>query len=363
MGRDSEQPRIFFAHRLLRARDWQDRPEQEQVCDWWRGRRAGVCALVGIGGAGKTAIADRFLRRLPGVLSPADGTQKDDTLMPPRQLFVFSFYDAPNPDDFFGRLAAWLRDEPFDEAARTPSYEQTLMLLAKARGCLLVMDGLEKAQSIGIRGSPLGHITDGRLRDLVLRAADGYMPGLAMLITTRFRLFDPLAERSPDYYPIAVEKLAPETCVALLRQRGVSLGTADGLRAIARDQGFHALSVDLIGGYIAYFCDGDPAQLPPEPRVPADDEDAAALDPRLAAIREQNRKFDRLAERYREVLSKSDPATLALLQRVCLFRLGVGAEALASIFTGEGKEGVAGDLRSPDWTKKGCGQSSTCWSR
>ncbi len=60
--------RIHFAHTLLRARDYQDRPEFHQLCDWWRERKAGVCALVGIGGAGKTAVADRFLRVLPDAI-------------------------------------------------------------------------------------------------------------------------------------------------------------------------------------------------------------------------------------------------------------------------------------------------------
>lgn len=51
----------YFVHTLLRARDWQHRPEFDQVCDWWREGGRGVCALVGMGGAGKTAIAERFL--------------------------------------------------------------------------------------------------------------------------------------------------------------------------------------------------------------------------------------------------------------------------------------------------------------
>ncbi len=60
------QPRINFVHSLLRARDYQNRPEFDRLCDWWRDGGEGVCALVGIGGAGKTAVADRFLRVLPG---------------------------------------------------------------------------------------------------------------------------------------------------------------------------------------------------------------------------------------------------------------------------------------------------------
>ena len=53
-------------HQLLRARDWQDRPELRALCDWWTQTGGGVLALVGIGGAGKTATADRFLQVLPG---------------------------------------------------------------------------------------------------------------------------------------------------------------------------------------------------------------------------------------------------------------------------------------------------------
>ena len=30
----------YFVHTLLRARDWQHRPEFDQVCDWWRGNVA-----------------------------------------------------------------------------------------------------------------------------------------------------------------------------------------------------------------------------------------------------------------------------------------------------------------------------------
>ena len=59
----------LFRHTLLRARDWQERAEFGEVCDWWRKGGIGARhALVAIGGAGKTAIADRFLQaawRLP----------------------------------------------------------------------------------------------------------------------------------------------------------------------------------------------------------------------------------------------------------------------------------------------------------
>ncbi len=333
---------IHFAHRLLRARDWQHRPQLDDLCDWWRTGGQGVCALIGMGGAGKTAIAERFLRLLPGAMPEAPDIPKDDSLPPPHNLFVFSFYDAPNPDAFFADLAAWLTDPAPGDAPKTYSYQQTVRLLPRAGDCLLVLDGLEKVQDPGTRGGAFGQITDGRLRDFVVGVAGGWLRGVRVIITTRFRPYDPLAEGCPLYRPIPVEQLDKHAAVALLKERGVHRGTDAQLEAIARDQGFHALSVDLLGGYIARFCEGDPGSLPPDPH----DQPAAAidasLDPKVAAIQKQERKFNRLAERYHEALSRSDPATLSLLQRVCLFRLGIDTETLASIFTGEGKEGISG---------------------
>jgi hypothetical protein len=49
-----------------------------------------------------------------------------------------------------------------------------------------------------------------------------------------------------------------------------------------------------------------------------------------------------VAQRYREALARTDPAALSLLERVCLFRLGVDANLLALIFTGPGKDDLSG---------------------
>ncbi len=58
----------------------------------------------------------------------------------------------------------------------------------------------------------------------------------------------------------------------------------------------------------------------------------------------QEYKFTRIAQRYREGFKESDPAALALMERICLFRLGVTADTPASIFTGPGedKQAIAG---------------------
>ena len=335
-------PPIYVPHPLLRARDWQDRPEFHTLCDWWAGCAASVCALIGIGGAGKTAIMDRFLRTLPEALAPSPDIPIDGALTPPKSLFVFSFYDAPNPDDFFAQLADWLGAGPAHNSGLPVSYELTRMALAGAGDCLIVLDGLEEAQDTGVRGGTFGQILDGRLRDIVMRVSEGYLPHIRILITTRFRPFEPLVARSPLYSYIPVECLHEDAAVALLRRRGVERGTDDELKRIAQDHWFHALSVDLMGGYIARFCGGDPTQLTPYPADQPGAKDDPHLAPEIAAMQEQERKFARIAERYYEKLSDTDPAAIALLQRVCLFRLGVDTEMLVSIFTGRGKLPVSG---------------------
>lgn len=148
---------FYQQHRLLRARDWQDRAEFQQLLDWWkRGEHGrGVCALVGIGGAGKTAIADRFLQLLPDnfVLAPP-GVDKRADLPPAERLFVFSFYDEPNADAFFRQLGECLGLKTAADGGKA-GYQICIQALQSAPNCLLVLDGLERVQEDGSRGVKL----------------------------------------------------------------------------------------------------------------------------------------------------------------------------------------------------------------
>src|SRR5712692_3638173 len=333
-------PRLHFAHRLLRARDWQDRLEFDRVCEWWKSGGAGVCALVGIGGAGKTAIAERFLRVLPSMLPETPDVAKNEALPTPEGLLVFSFYAALNPDNFFAVLAAWLNNSPADDIVEPPSYQQTLRLLRQAGSCLLVLDGLEKVQDDSARSGVFGRIDDGRLRDFVQRLADGYLPGVRAIITTRFPIAELEEEQPPHYLPVAVEEISEAAGINLLRQRGVR-GPDVELRRIVNECGRHAFTIDLAGGYIAEFGKGDPnTQLklgtPEELERAIENE----LNSRRRAVLRQEYRFARIAKRYGEVLARTDPAALALLERVCLFRRGVDAATLATIFSGRGRKKV-----------------------
>jgi hypothetical protein len=337
----------YFVHQLLRARDFQDRPELSALCDWWRSQNSGVCALVGIGGAGKTALVERFLRIVPGVLADEVEQAKDATLPIPGAVFVFSFYDVPNPQVFLAQLCAWLKEEPYLDTAPRPSYHQTLEALSHFRAdkgirLLLCLDGLEKIQDDGLRGGVFGEIQDGALKDLVGRIANGYLPNLSAVITTRFPIAS-LEEDSPaNYVLLPVDDLEAHAAIKLLRQRQVN-GTDAELQRVAENCGYHALTVDLVGGYLKQFRNGDPnasIDMPSRTEV----EDAMKREPNARRRRflKQTLRFSRVAERYREELVDRDPVALAILERICLFRLPVQRQMFESIFLGPGKEGISG---------------------
>ncbi len=340
----------FFVHSLLRAHDWQHRPQLDDVCQWWRGGGRGVLALVGMGGAGKTAIVERFLRVLPGGLPSDPDVPKDDTLPTPHSVFVFSFYDAPNPEAFFEALQMWLEHTP--RVQTVLSLRQMIFLLQQTPG-LMVLDGLEKVQEDGVRGL-LGRLASPKLREFLDRIAAGYFPELSVLVTSRFPLAD-LRDARPQFFrSLPIEEIDLPAGVALLRARGVN-GTNLQLEGIVEACGRHALTVDFAGGYIAEFGGGDPA-------TPVDfDMDSERLRQRLddepdearRRVLKQGHRFARLAERYREAMrgdtaersegkGEGDAAALALLERICLFRLGADAETLANIFTGEKAINVSG---------------------
>jgi hypothetical protein len=102
-----------------------------------------------MGGAGKTAVAERFLRKLPGGLPVDPQVAKDQSLPTPHSTFVFSFYDAPHPEAFFEALQMWLEHTPRVDTILSVS--QMMFLLQQTPG-LIVLDGLERVQEDGQRG-------------------------------------------------------------------------------------------------------------------------------------------------------------------------------------------------------------------
>lgn len=210
-----------------------------QVVRWWRRTRAGVCALVGIGGCGKTTATDEFLR-LTSVLAPRTGLQNARVEPTPSSAFLYSL-TAGSLDSLFEELREWT------SGSSKPSAEVLTELGRVARAAaeplLIVIDGLEHFQSSG-GAEGVGRLTDPRLRDLITRCAYGALPGVAMIVTTRLALTDVEVQRLPLYSKIEMDALDSDAAVVLLRARGVA-GSERQLRHIGDSYGRHALTIDL----------------------------------------------------------------------------------------------------------------------
>jgi hypothetical protein len=300
-------PEPLLVHRLPPAPHFVGREEElASLHQSWGAGFHGVLALVGLGGAGKTAVAARFLDDLlAGAAEP-----------PPDGVFVWSFYQEPDAGLFLREAYRYFGGGRDLATAKGAGLLHLLRdALAEGGPHLLVLDGLERVQRPeGGSAGPYGQVEDPLLRGLLTRLAAG--TGGAALVTSRFPLTDLQPFRDGGYRPLDVGGLGLAAAVALLQRRGV-YGDDGALAGLVERYGAHALTLDHLGGLIGQFLGGDPARAPEVPGLAAPGADRQAL--RLA----------RLLRAYEQHLP---PEELALLCRLCLLRRSAGAEQIARLF-------------------------------
>ncbi len=199
-------PRVV--HPLPSAPDFLGREtELEQLRSFWDDGGRGVLALVGLGGAGKTALAARFLS---GPRHPQGG------------LFVWSFYQEPDAGLFLRELFDYFS---VDETETAPAKGAGLLhllsdALQEGGPHLLVLDGLERVQRQEGASGGFGQIEDPLLKGLLVRIAEG-LGRTAVLVTSRFPLTDLTPWHGSGYRNVEVCELTLPAALALLRRRGV----------------------------------------------------------------------------------------------------------------------------------------------
>jgi hypothetical protein len=282
--------------------------ELELLRTLWRDGARGVVALVGLGGAGKTAIAARFLEEL----------YRGEGLARPTGLFVWSFYQEPDAGYFLQELHHYFTDSGQSSAPAKGAGLLHLLRDALETGGphLLVLDGLERVQRQESRSpSILGQIEDPLLKGLLCGIADGLGHAVA-LVTSRFPLTDLNSSLDEGYRHIKVEQLSREAAVALLRNRGAQ-GDDASILQLVEAYGAHALTLDHLGGLIGQFLGGDPKKAPEAPKLASPEHDRQAL--RLA----------RLLNAYQEHLPRAE---LALLCRICLLEKSASVDQVLPLF-------------------------------
>ncbi|MDC0682109.1 helix-turn-helix domain-containing protein [Sorangium atrum] len=318
--------RPLHAHTLQRARHFVGRAETlDRLATWADGSPPSprVIALLGIGGAGKTAIAERFLQGLGDTPRPGG-------------VLVWSFYDDPRTEAFLDQAAAYFAQgagasspvAPRPPAAPGEQLARLKEALGQGPPHLLVLDGLETVQAEGGAGRAHGELHDALLRRLLCAVASG-LGGARALVTSRFELADLSAWAEGGLAAIRPEPLCEGDAASLLRRWGIR-GDDGALGALFERTGGHALSVAVLGSYVGAFLGGDAGRL------------SAAQAAHLAEAEHD----DVLARRLSSVLSAYaralPPGERDLLARLSVFPGGAGEEALLQLVRAGGE--IAGAM-------------------
>lgn len=324
---EAEQRAPMIVHPLLRAHDFEPRPEYRTLIDaFLDSRLGGVLALCGIGGAGKTAIIR---------------TVVDDLLLEPERhpgaafqaLFVWSFYVDPDVAAFFSHLATYLSGVSSDNWTEASAYNAVRAAYRPAMKLVLVLDGLERIQTEwpDVKQAH-GAIPSAALRQFLLWMTQAPVAART-IITTRFPLPELESEGSNARFRLlVVDSLTRRQARRLLQRRGVS-GTEGALDTVLDYYGTHALTLDHLAGVLVTYLNSDARRFRELGEGPLSRYEGGAAGARLA----------RVLSTYDRYLSNTEPAVRDTLDRVALFRRPVSARFLAEVFL-KGSPVLAGSL-------------------
>ncbi len=312
--------RRTFLTSLKAAEYWQDRRELDEVKDWWETSSFGVCALIGVGGSGKTAAATRFTEDLGVIPSNHELASFRDAKF---ELFAMDLAssdygeewggvkvetstDETTQSSFFNFFSAWLCHlKGLNEKEKPDGYSGLVELINQCPPILVTIDSFEVVQNLDNYS-----ITDGILREFVKDAGVGAFDNVKVLITSRCRL--PSTHQFTRQ--IDFDGLGENASIELLVATGISRRYTDDLLSLAKSVGFHPLALDLLGRFVVKRCGGNPRHL-----KQLDDWILEGYENRLSS----------LAKSYENQLSDAE---WAVLQRICLIGSRLSAQTYFEMF-------------------------------
>jgi tetratricopeptide (TPR) repeat protein len=293
-----------------------------------------VTGLIGFGGEGKSSLARKWI----------ENVRRDDVLRADG-IFWWSFYDQQSVEQFFEAALAWISGGKIDPR-EVPSANRRMHIVAgmlAAGRYLFVLDGFEVMQHQ--QDDDYGLVQSSDLREFLEYFAN---PGhdSFCLVTSRAPLLDLMAYTT--YTHRDVDRLSENEGCRLLRQLGVK-GREKQLVAVVNQWDGHALTVGLVGSYLAAAHGGDVSKagelefVGEEGLAPIPAPDQADIAP-LAGKYEH---VHRVLRRYDEHLSEAERAFLTLFSA---FRTPVTLEGFERVF--RGKADVSEEPKEPE-EKKG----------
>ena len=313
---------------------YQRREDLEKAIDTcWQIGRPRVLCLVGLGGTGKTALMQRFLKSCALTADVAYAATTSVDVPSADAAFIWSFYARPYAETFLRHFAGYLTGGGPASGSAEESLHQIVTTLQSRhlRRVLLVMDGIETIQRAS--NSTEGVFQSSLIVKLLDQVASGALPLVAFL-TSRLAPRE-LKPRSHDgYAALDVGSLMLPAARQLLAACGVR-GDDRRLDDLAERFHRHALTLHHLGRFIGDYCDGDPDaadRLPSLERVQKADD---------AEVDRINQDFMRVLARYEDRLPKTH---VAILQRVAVLGTPLTVDQFADIFVGSQEKELAGPL-------------------
>ncbi len=280
----------------------------KQLNQDWNDADTKVVGLIGFGGEGKSSLAGKWIADL----------LKDPKQKRPDGLFWWSFYDRRSVDEFFEAALTYLsrKNENLLKDFKTPNTRAKLIAgMLYSGDYLFVLDGLEVMQKQ--EGDDYGEFGSDDLRQfLEYFSAPGHSS--FCLITSRAPVFDLMDHTT--FIHRDVDRLSDDEGCALLKKVGVKGAESDLKKAVEQWDG-HAITLSLIGAYLAKTHNGDIAHL-------NDIEPPTADEPRYERVH-------RILRRYDEHLTDDERAFLQLFSA---FRTPVEESAFDKVFRTKTKE-------------------------
>ncbi len=239
----------LHVHPLPPARHFTGRDaELHKLGDWLAhlGDSTHVVALIGLGGAGKTSLAERLLHRLGDHPSPFG-------------IFVWSFYEDPRTEYFLDQAERYFSKNQHQPTPGGERLDALLSALRSGPAHLLMLDGLEIIQSLGHEGRAHGELNDPLLKRLLCALSKGLGQSRA-LITTRFPMADLAPWEGNGFQSYPLPSLSPDQGAEILRRWGVQ-GNERQRRRLAKDTQGHALSLSVLGSFSSAFLGGAPMSI------------------------------------------------------------------------------------------------------
>jgi tetratricopeptide (TPR) repeat protein len=273
----------------------------EQISGDWNDSKKHVTGLIGFGGEGKSSLARKWV----------DNLLNDSEQIQPDGIFWWGFYENRSVDEFFEAALEYMSGGKI-EPQKMPSASMRAQVIASMLGSgryLFVLDGLEVMQHQ--EGDQYGLIQSNDLRDFLTYFAAPEHESFC-LVTSRAPLLD-LMEYT-TYSHRDMPRLILEDGIDLLRLLGVK-GDDSELGKIITDWDGHALTVSLLGSYLADHFDGDIAHLDNIP-LPTEGES-------------RYERVHRVLRRYDEHLTDPEREFLKLFSA---FRTPVHKDAFEKVF-------------------------------